>query len=416
MSTTQASPHTLNVALIGYSFMGAIHAQAWRTAPSFFPTDLTPRVTTVCGRNEYAATEFANRFGIPHVETDWRSVVNDPTIDVIDICVPGHLHTEIALAALAAGKHVLCEKPLANNLDDAERMAAAAASASANGIFASVGFNYRRTPALALAQRMIANGDLGVIRSMRGQYLQDWLVDPTFPLVWRLDAEKAGSGALGDLGAHLIDLAQWVSGHNIDGVSALSRTFISERPLAEASSGLSATAATAATTTATTETATDDSGSAMGTVTVDDAAIWLATTDKGAIGTFEANRFATGHNNALRLEINGSLGSIAFDFERLNELEYFDNRSTTVNNVEVGGFRRIHVTKASHPYLAAWWPAGHSLGYEHTFVHQVADFVAAVAANTPPSPSFEDGLNVQCVLDAVERSAAAHSSWTQLNP
>jgi predicted dehydrogenase len=309
------------------------------------------------------------------------------------VCTPGDTHAEIAIAALEAGKHVLCEKPLANTVAEAEAMVQAAAAAEQRGVRSMVGFNYRLVPAIALARKLVADGRLGTIRHVRAQYLQDWIVDPLFPLVWRLQKDKAGSGALGDIGAHIIDLAQHVLGSAITGVSGLTETFVKERPLPEASSGLSA------------------SGSGgTGAVTVDDAALFTARFASGAIGSFEATRFASGRKNAIRLEINGSDGSLAFDFESMNELQFHDH----TEDVETAGFRRILVTEPTHPYAQAWWPPGHGLGYEHTFIHEVVDFVSAIGEGRSPVPSFADGLQVQQVLAAVERSAASSSAWEQV--
>jgi predicted dehydrogenase len=383
----------LRVALIGHSFMGTAHAHAWQTAPRFFELGAEIELAVVSGRDETGVRRFADRFGIPEIETDWRAAVARPDIDVVDICAPGRLHSEIALAAFAAGKHVLCEKPLANSVDEAQAMADAAETANRAGVRSMVGFSYRRTPALAYARQLIEAGRLGQIRHIRALYLQDWIVDPDFPLVWRLVKDEAGSGALGDLGAHIIDLAQYLTGHTVAGVSALTETFITTRPLPTASSGLAATA-----------------GDERGDVTVDDAAVVIARTDQGALATFEATRFATGRKNAMRIEINGSLGSLEFDFERLNELQFADDSLPAAE----GGFRRILVTEPEHPYIEAWWPAGHGLGYDHTFVHQIKDFAEAIVQGNPPSPSFTDGLQVQRILDAVERSAANNSGWIRV--
>jgi predicted dehydrogenase len=254
-----------------------------------------------------------------------------------------------------------------------------------------VGFTYRRVPAIALARRLVAEGRLGTLRHVRAQYLQDWIVDPTFPLVWRLRKDKAGSGALGDIGAHVVDLAQYVVGADVTGVSGLTETFVRERPLPEASAGLSASG----------------SGGATGEVTVDDAALFLARFGNGALGSFEATRFETGRKNAMRLEVNGSDGSLAFDFESMNELSFYDG----TEDPTYAGFRRILVTEPTHPYADAWWPPGHGLGYEHTFTHEVVDLVRAIGNGEDPAPSFADGLQVQRVLDAVERSAAGDSTW-----
>jgi predicted dehydrogenase len=256
-----------------------------------------------------------------------------------------------------------------------------------------VAFNYRRVPAVALARRLVADGRLGEIRHVRAQYLQDWIADPEFPLVWRLERDKAGSGALGDIGAHIVDLAQFVTGDRLTGVSALTETFVKERPLAEASAGLAA-----------------DGGSSAGRgeVSVDDAALFIGRLAGGGLASFEATRFATGRKNALRIEVNGSAGSLSFDFEAMNELWFHDHTL----DAETAGFRRILVTEPTHPYAGAWWPAGHALGYEHAFTHEIADFVGAIASRTEPSPSFADGLQVQRVLAAVEDSAATESRWT----
>ncbi|MDG4863181.1 Gfo/Idh/MocA family oxidoreductase, partial [Streptomyces sp. T-3] len=337
----------------------------------------------------------ADRLGWAAAETDWRALVARDDVQLVDICTPGDSHAEIAIAALDAGKHVLCEKPLANSVEEAEAMVDAARRARARGQLAMVGFNYRRVPAMALARRMVAEGRIGTVRHVRVAYLQDWLVDPDFPLTWRLDRQHAGSGALGDLGAHIVDLAQYVAGEPLVGVSAMTETFVRERPLPDgASTGLSGSGG----------------GTARGPVTVDDAALFTGRLASGALASFEATRFAAGRKNALRLELNGSDGSLAFDLERLNELSFHDHREPA----EHAGFRRILVTEPGHPYLEAWWPPGHALGYEHTFVHQARDLVHAIAAGTEPAPSFADGLQVQRVLAAVEESAGKNSAYTPI--
>jgi len=386
----------LGVGMVGYAFMGAAHSQAWRTAPAFFDLPLTPRLRAVCGRNEDAAGDVARRFGWESVETDWRELLTRDDIDVIDICTPGHTHAEIAIAALRAGKHVLCEKPLANTVEEAEAMTAAAEAAAEHGVRAMVGFTYRRTPAVAFARQLVASGRLGTIRHVRGQYLQDWLADENAPLSWRLDKSLAGSGALGDIGAHVIDMAQFVTGSSISSVSGLLETFVRTRPLQGEHATLGGTSPAG------------DAASERGPVTVDDAAAFTARFVGGAIGVFEATRFATGRKNALRLEVNGTLGSLAFDFEDLNVLEFFD----ATEDPSVAGFRRILVTEATHPYVAAWWPPGHGLGYEHGFTHQVVDLVTDIAKGADPAPSFADGLAVQRVLAAVEASAADGTTHT----
>jgi predicted dehydrogenase len=404
MTSTTAEPRKLRIALIGYSFMGSIHAQAWTTAPRFFDLDVVPVLAAVCGRDKEAAQSFADKFGVGRVETDWRALVEDPEIDAVDICVPGNLHAEIAIAALQAGKHVLCEKPLANTLAEAEKMALAAEEAKAWGALAMVGFSYRRTPALAYARELVRDGRLGTIRHIRASYLQDWIVDEDFPLVWRLDKDKAGSGALGDIGAHILDLAQYVTGHRLAGISALTETFVKTRPLAGSSSGLQALPGLG---TSSGLRGQGQDKAERGTVTVDDAAVVIGRTAEGALATFEATRFATGRKNAIRHEVNGSLGSLAFDFEDLNELWFHDHTTPP----ESAGFRRILVTEPNHPYAGAWWPPGHGLGYDHAFVHQAADFARCIARGEQPEPSFAEGLQIQRLLDAAETSAANNAQW-----
>jgi predicted dehydrogenase len=386
----------LGVGLVGYAFMGAAHSQAWRTAGRFFDLPFDVDRTALCGRDAAAAQAAAQRLGWGAVETDWRRLVQRADVDLVDVCTPGDSHAPIAVAALAAGKHVLCEKPLANTVAEAEEMAAAAERAAAHGVRSMVGFNYRRVPALALARRIVADGRLGGLRHVRAQYLQDWIVDPSFPLVWRLRRDAAGSGALGDIGAHIVDAAQFVTGQRITGVSALTETFVRRRPLpASTARGLSGTA-----------------GEETGEVTVDDAALFTARFDGGALGSFEATRFATGRKNTLRLEVNGSAGSLAFDFEAMNELQLYQTAGPGDGATDLAGFTTIPVTEPTHPYMAAWWPPGHLIGYEHTFTHEVVDLLRDIAAGKDPVPSFADGLQVQQVLAAVETSAADQSRWT----
>lgn len=389
----------LRIGMIGYAFMGAAHSQAWRTVNRVYDLPVRARMTAICGRDESKVADAAGRLGWEGHTTDWRALIARDDIDVIDICTPGDSHAEIALAALAAGKHVLCEKPLANTVAEARAMSAAAAEARSVGVRSMCGFNYRRVPAIAVMRQLVVDGRLGVIRHVRASYLQDWIVDPAFPLVWRLQKDKAGSGALGDIGAHIIDATQYVSGQLIQGVSGLTETFVKQRPLPGATSGLSAAAS-----------GDGDGPATSGEVTVDDAALFTARLDGGAIGSYEATRFATGRKNGLRIELNGSLGSVAFDFERMNELEFYD---ATLPGTEQG-FSRILVTEPEHPYMSAWWPAGHIIGYEHSFTHQARDFLDAVATGVDPSPSFDEALQVQLVLEAVERSAEL-ASWTAVD-
>jgi predicted dehydrogenase len=383
---------TLRVAMIGHAFMGNAHSQAWRTAPHFFALPVHPEMAVVVGRDAARAAEAAARLGWAESATDWREIVARDDIDVIDICTPGDTHAEIAIAALEAGKHVLCEKPLANSVAEAEAMTAAAERAAADGVRSMVGFTYRRVPAIALARQLVQEGRIGQVRHVRAQYLQDWIADPEAPLSWRLDKEKAGSGALGDIGAHIVDLTQHITGEQITEVSGQLETFVKERPVATEHAGLSGSA-----------------GTERGPVTVDDAAVFIARLTGGGLGVFEATRFATGRKNAIRIEINGSAGSLAFDFEDMNVLELFDASEPA----ETAGFRRILVTEQEHPYVAAWWPAGHGLGYEHGFTHQVVDLVRAIADGSQPTPSFADGLQVQRVLAAVETSSDTRS-WQEI--
>jgi predicted dehydrogenase len=383
----------LGVGMVGHAFMGAAHSQAWRTAPHFFDLPLLPELRVLGGRDPERVAEAADRLGWSSIETDWTRLVARDDVDLVDVCTPGDTHARIAVAALDAGKHVLCEKPLANSVDEAQEMVAAAQRAAGHGVFAMVGFTYRRVPAVALARRLVEEGRIGDLRHVRAQYLQDWIADPHAPMSWRLERERAGSGALGDIGAHIVDLAQHLTGKRIQTVNGMLQTFVKERPIAADGDGnlLGGGAA---------------DRSLTGRVTVDDAAVFLARFEDGALGVFEATRFATGRKNAIRIEINGSRGSLAFDFEDMNVLELYDAEEPAAT----AGFRRILVTEADHPYAGAWWPPGHGLGYEHGFTHQVVDLVRDIAEGRQPLPSFEDGLQVQAVLAAVERSAAG-GSW-----
>ena len=371
---------TVNVALIGYKFMGKAHSNGLRQAAAFFDLPYRPVLKVLCGRDPAATQKVADRFGWDEVSTDWQEVVNRRDIDIVDIVTPGDSHRDIAIAAAKAGKHVICEKPLANTLAEAKDMWAAVKAA---GIINLCNFNYRRVPAVRLAKRLIEEGVLGTIRHYRGAYLQDWIVDPNFPLVWRLTKESAGSGALGDIGAHNIDLARYLVGE-ITELTALTKTFIKERPLPAATTGLSATGS-----------------QEMGKVTVDDAALILARFEGEAIGTIEATRFALGRLNYNAFEINGSRGSVAFNLERLNELEFFSGDDPNDRQ----GWRVIQATAGVHDYVNAWWPAGHILGYEHTFTHAVVDFLRGMADGKSPDPDFREGAQVNAVLDAALRSA-----------
>jgi predicted dehydrogenase len=384
---------SMRVAMIGYGFMGAAHSQGWRVAPRFFDLPAFPELSLVVGRNADAVGAAADKWGWHESGTDWRAAIERDDIDIIDIVTPGDSHAEIAIAALEAGKHVMCEKPLANTVEEAEAMADAAERALARGVYAMVGFTYRRVPAATFARDLVASGKLGTINQVRASYRQDWLVDPGVPLAWRLQKELAGSGALGDIGAHAIDLAQFITGMKLTSVSGTIETIIKERPVLASTSGLGGTA-----------------GTETGTVTVDDVAMFTGRFESGVLGSFEATRFATGRKNGLCVEVSGSDGAIAFDLEDLNSLQYYDRTADD----QLQGFTKVFVTEPSHPYISAWWPAGHMLGYEHGFVHQAKDFVEAVVAGQQPTPSFADGLQVQRVLGAIEASAESGSAWTSI--
>ncbi|CAM5350879.1 oxidoreductase [Streptomyces spiroverticillatus] len=376
---------TLGVGMVGYAFMGAAHSQGWRTVGRVFDLPARPALAAVCGRDRDAVRAMADRHGWAAAETDWRALIARDDVDIVDICTPGDSHAEIAVAALEAGKHVLCEKPLANTVEEARAMTEAAQRASSRGQLAMVGFNYRRVPALSYARTLVAEGRIGALRHIRAAYRQDWLVDPVAPMTWRLQRDRAGSGALGDLGAHLVDLAQYLAGEELTGVSALTETFVRHRPDPE-------------------------TGSRRAEVTVDDAALFTGRLASGALASFEATRMAAGRKNSLRIELNGEKGSLAFDLERLNELAFHDHTEPA----HTAGFRRILVTEPGHPYLKAWWPPGHGLGYEHTFVHQARDLLTAIATGTPVAPTFADGLQVQRVLAAVEESAEKNAAYTSV--
>ena len=383
----------LRVGMVGYGFMGAAHSQGWRVAPRFFDLPATPSMDVIVGRDADAVAAAAATWGWRESATDWRDLIERDDIDVIDIVTPGDTHAEIAIAALQAGKHVLCEKPLANTVAEAEAMADAAAAAAENGVYAMVGFTYRRVPAATFARDLIAAGKVGEITQVRAAYLQDWLIDPQVPRSWRLQKELAGSGALGDIGAHAIDLAQYVTGLSLASVSGTMETIIKQRPLEGSRTGITGTA-----------------GEGMGEVTVDDLALFTGRFDNGVLGSFEATRFSTGRKNALRLEVAGTKGAISFDLEDMNSLGFYDATAAAGEQ----GFTKISVTEPQHPYISAWWPAGHIIGYEHGFSHQAKDFVEAVAAKQQPTPSFADGLQVQRVLAAVETSAGNGSAWTEI--
>ncbi len=383
----------IGVGLVGYKFMGRAHSNAYRQVARYFDVDPAPVMRAICGRDEAAVARASEQLGWQSVETDYRNLVKRDDIGLVDVSTPGYTHREVVLAALAAGKHVLCEKPLANSLDEAAEMLLAARKAGAINM---VNFNYRRVPAVQFAKQLIDNGRLGEIRHWRAVYLQDWLVDESVPLAWRLKKELAGSGALGDIGAHILDLSQYLVAPVTSVVGTLN-TFVKQRPVEVRNMGGAGLSW--------------EAGAEMGDVTVDDATTFLARFNNGATGTFEATRMAPGRRNFNSFEINGSLGSIAFNLERLNELRvYFREDETGLQ-----GFRTINVTESAHPYTSAWWPAGHIIGWEHTHVHVVKDLMEGIRTGVNPAPSFEDGFRNQAVLDAVSRSVES-GTWEQPTP
>jgi len=363
-------PKTLNVGMIGYKFMGRAHSNAWRQAPHFFDLPADIRMATICGRDRGATRRAAKTLGWEKAVTDWKAIMADPQIDIVDICTPNDSHAGIAIAAAGAGKAILCEKPLGRNVAEARRMVEAVKRARVANM---VCHNYRRVPAIALAEQMIDAGKIGDrIYHFRARYAQDWIADENFPLVWRLQSKVAGSGALGDIGAHIIDLARFLVGE-IAGVSAVSETFVKKRLTKNRQ---------------------------VARVDVDDAVSVIGTFRNGAILNLEATRFARGRKNRLTFEINGSRGSLVFDLEDMNRLRFYD----ATDSEHTRGFREIIVTESNHPYVGNWWPPGHIIGYEHSFVHTIADFVKAVVARKRVQPDFADGLRTQCVLDVIQHA------------
>jgi predicted dehydrogenase len=362
----------VRIGMIGYKFMGKAHSHAYRDLPFYFDTDIEPVLQTIVGRDEANVKRAADKFGWLSYETDWRRLIEREDIDVIDIGTPNHLHAEIAIAAAQAGKHIICEKPLAMHKEQALTMWKAAQKA---GVIHMISHNYRFAPAIQYAKKLIDEGVIGDIYHVRAQYLQDWLMDADFPLVWRLKKDICGSGTLGDLMAHSIDLARFLVGE-IKEVTGMMETFIKQRPV--------------------------EGEQKMADVDVDDAVAALAKFENGAFGVFEASRFGKGHRNGNRLEINGSKGSLRWDMENMNTLQlYLDN-----DVFGMQGFRTIHCTESVHPYAGAYWPAGHGIGYEHTFINLMHAFMQGISTHVNPSPSFEDGYRNQVVLDAIAKSAS----------
>ena len=380
----------IGVGLVGYKFMGRAHSNAYRQVAAFFDVDPKPVMRAICGRDAAATQAAADKMGWQGIETDYHALVKRDDIGLVDVSTPGYTHHDVVIAALEAGKHVICEKPLANTLEEARDMVNAAKKA---GTINMVNFNYRRVPAVQFAKQLIDEGKIGEITHWRAVYLQDWLVNPMAPLAWRLKKELAGSGALGDIAAHILDLSHLLVGNITEVVGTLD-TFIKQRPVevpSDGGSGLS-----------------NKAGTEMGEVTVDDATTFLARFDNGATGTFEATRMATGRRNYNSFEINGTKGSIAFNLERLNELEVY----LAEDEAGLQGFRTINVTESAHPYAGNWWPAGHIIGWEHSHTHNIVALLEGIRTGVNPSPSFEDGFRCQAVLDAVERSVESRT-WEQ---
>ncbi len=367
------------VAVIGYAFMGKAHSHAWRNVAALRPGAPGVRQQVLVGRDADAVAAAAGQYGWTESATDWREVLDRDDIDIVDVCVPGHLHAEVAIAALEAGKHVIAEKPLANTMAEAEKMVATAKAARERGVHSMVGFNYRRVPALALAQRHIAEGRLGDVRQVRVSYLQDWLADDAAPMTWRLRRELAGSGALGDLASHAVDQVRFLLGQEVTAVNAMTHTFVPQRTGADGPEE----------------------------VTVDDAAWGTLRTDGGAVVSLEVTRMATARKNALGIEVYGSNGALRFDLESLNHLDVCLDGADS--------FSRQLVTEQHDPYIDGWWPPGHVLGWDATFTNQAADFLAALAAGREPTPSFEDGIAVQRVLAAIEASSARGGSCVEVD-
>lgn len=365
----------LNIGMIGYGFMGRTHSNGYRRVPNFFDLKYTPVLKAACARNKDAVQAFANQWGYESIETDWRKLVERKDIDAVDICVPNNLHKEIAIAAADAGKMILCEKPLAMNVAEGEAMCQAVEKAK---VLNTVWYNYRRVPAVTLAKNIIDSGNLGRIFHYRANFLQDWTISEDLPqggaALWRLDAAAAGSGVTGDLLAHCIDTAYWLNGKIAD-VNAMTETFVKERM--------------------------HNLTGKVEQVSIDDACAFLCHFDNGSLGLFESTRYARGHKALYTFEINGEHASLKWDLHDLNRLEYFDHRLEG----PMRGWRSIHVTDKEHPYMDKWWVPGLVIGYEHTFVHQVADFLEGVAKGESIAPTFRDALETQKVCDAVLDSA-----------
>lgn len=381
----------LRFGLIGYKFMGRAHSKAHTEVPMYMDAPEGIVKAVLCGRDPEWVKANADRLGWQETETDWRKLVERKDIDVIEITAPSNFHKDIAIAAAENGKHVYCEKPLALNLADAREMLAAVKKADVRH---QIGFNYRFAPALVLAKQLIDSGKIGKIFHVRGVFLQDWGIDPASPFVWRFDKSICGSGSLGDLGAHVIDAARYLAGE-FKSVTGMSKTFVKQRPEAARMEGLSATAAADA---------------PMHDVTVDDGTCFVCEFENGALGTFEATRFSAGHKNDLRIEVNGDKGSISFEFERMNELNYFSRDDED----GVQGWRKIQVTEGMHPYIKYWWPAGHVIGFPETFCHELYELVRHIHEGTDCEPNFYDGVKCAQIMEAVDLSVERRA-WVDVD-
>lgn len=369
----------INIGLVGTQFMGKAHSNAWMKVSEFFDTPVIPVLHTACSRSEAQRARFVDQYHWRRGEPSWEKMIASREIELVDICTPNDLHMPVAVAAAKAGKHILCEKPMARNAREAEEMYRAVKDA---GVIHMMIFNYRFVPAIALAKRFISEGKIGEVRHFNAVYYQDWLTDPEFPITWRHDVKASGSGAHGDMNAHIVDLARYLVGE-FASVTGIQKTFIEERPLS--------------------------SGNGRGKVSTDDATSFLATFKNGALGSFQATRLAPGRKNFLRLEIFGSKGSLGFNLERMNELEYYSD----CEPAESQGYKNILVTDASHPYIKAWWPPGHIIGWEHTFIHQIKELLDGIGSNRNVIPDFYDGLRCQQVLDAVVTSTTTNI-WSKI--
>lgn len=380
----------IRVGMVGYQMMGKAHSHAYRDVPFYFDTDVVPRLQSIVGRDKEKVKAAAYKFGWSSHETDWQRLIERDDIDLIDIVTPNNTHADIAIAAAEAGKHVICEKPLALTLKESKRMLDAVQKA---GVVHMLCHNYRFAPAVQFAKQLINEGKLGKIYHIRATFLQDWLMDPNFPLTWRLNKEISGSGTLGDLGAHIIDLARFLVGEFSD-VVGMMETFVKKRPLGSMTSNLKP----------------ETKGDQWGEVTVDDATAFLARFENGALGTFEASRFSRGNRAGNRFEINGEKGSIRWDMENMNNLQiYFEEDKEGLQ-----GFRTINCTEEVHPFAGGYWPAAHIIGYEHTFVNLISEFMNGIAAGYSPNPNFEDGVRNQAVLEAVEESTET-GGWVSVS-